>query len=147
MSEKSDTNPSLTAEPANPVETEEPSKEKKTNEKVTCRCGKTVSKKQYNGHLNSGSHIKAMKELVDAKKELNEIKPNVTVETPKKENGAKLFQLLAEMNKKLEHLIEMSEDIANAIFEDDEDLMEPDIPCIAPSGPVKKITTKKSKTK
>lgn len=143
MSEKSDTNPSLTAEPANPVETEEPSKEKKANEKVTCRCGKTVSKKQYNGHLNSGSHIKAMKELVDANKELNEIKPNVTIETPKKENGAKLFQLLAEMNKKLEHLIEMSEDIANAIFEDDEDLMEPDVPV----EPVKKITTKKSKTK
>lgn len=156
MSEKSDTNPTLPSSPskdeADSVQ-ENPSPivetvTKKINEKVTCRCGKTVSKKQYNGHLNSGSHIKAMKELVDAKKELNEINPKPpkqeTVET-KKDNGAKLtiLQLLTEMNKKIDHLVELNEDVANAIFEDDEDLMEPDEP-EPPKKSSKKSSTKQS---
>lgn len=118
-------------------EKEESKEEKKQPEKIACKCGKLISKKQFNGHLNSGTHIKAMKDLEDEKpKRPNEIIREVIVDKPdKKEGNQKLVQLLQSMNKKLDHIIELNEDIADALFEDDVDLMEPQ----------KKITTKKKK--
>lgn len=87
--------------------------------RVTCECGKELSKKHLPAHLASAVHMKTLAEKKI--KQAEELKAQVVEKKDQKETAAiKISTQFDLLNKKLDKLMEDVEDILDALYEDDE---------------------------